>query len=132
LHLHILQSSSKKCHEYGYHFTNFDKYSLSTGLTSANKHLVYIFVDQIYHKLRTINFEHMNSRRDFLQKLALSAFVLPVLPETVTANAHKPIVSPPQQGAPLRVALMGLGGYASRVAEAMQSCKRAKITGLIS
>ncbi|HEY8398000.1 MAG TPA: Gfo/Idh/MocA family oxidoreductase [Flavihumibacter sp.] len=38
----------------------------------------------------------------------------------------------PFQGRVLRVALMGLGGYASRVAEAMQSCKRARITGLIS
>src|SRR5690606_7537351 len=36
------------------------------------------------------------------------------------------------QGPVLRVAIMGLGGYATRVAEAMQSCKRAKITGLIS
>jgi predicted dehydrogenase len=32
----------------------------------------------------------------------------------------------------LRVALMGLGSYASRVAEAMQSSKMAKISGLIS
>jgi len=30
------------------------------------------------------------------------------------------------------VAIMGLGGYATRVAEAMQACKKAKITGLIS
>ena len=32
----------------------------------------------------------------------------------------------------LRVALMGLGGYAGRVADAMQDCKKAKVTGLIS
>ena len=32
----------------------------------------------------------------------------------------------------LRVALMGLGSYASRVAEAMKACTKAKITGLIS
>lgn len=74
----------------------------------------------------------MNSRRDFLQKLALSAFVLPALPETVAGNAYAPVAFPPKPGSTLRVALMGLGGYASRVAEAMQSCKRAKITGLIS
>ena len=36
------------------------------------------------------------------------------------------------QGPVLKVALMGLGGYAGRVAEAMQQSKRAKITGLIS
>ena len=32
----------------------------------------------------------------------------------------------------LRVAIMGLGSYGTRVAEAMQTCKRAKITGVIS
>lgn len=32
----------------------------------------------------------------------------------------------------LKVALLGLGGYASRVAEAIQQCQRVKITGLIS
>ncbi|HEU0064122.1 MAG TPA: Gfo/Idh/MocA family oxidoreductase [Flavisolibacter sp.] len=32
----------------------------------------------------------------------------------------------------LKVALLGLGSYASRVADAMRDCKRAKITGLIS
>src|SRR5690606_19761102 len=71
----------------------------------------------------------MNSRRDFLQKLAVSAAAMPFLTmdrPAVKAGAHT------RQGAALRVALMGLGGYASRVAEAMQSCKRAKITGLIS
>ena len=36
------------------------------------------------------------------------------------------------QGTTLRVALMGLGSYAAQVAEAMQSCKRAKVAGLIS
>lgn len=36
------------------------------------------------------------------------------------------------EGKVLRVALMGLGGYAQRVAEAMKDCKRAKVTGLIS
>lgn len=35
-------------------------------------------------------------------------------------------------GTTLRVALMGLGSYAARVAEAMQSCKRARVAGLIS
>ncbi|MEH6308244.1 Gfo/Idh/MocA family oxidoreductase [Olivibacter sp. CPCC 100613] len=32
----------------------------------------------------------------------------------------------------LKVAIMGLGGYGTRVAEAMQSCKRAKLVGVIS
>ena len=32
----------------------------------------------------------------------------------------------------LRVAIMGLGSYGTRVAEAMQSCTRAKLVGVIS
>ncbi|WP_229738782.1 Gfo/Idh/MocA family protein [Parapedobacter pyrenivorans] len=67
------------------------------------------------------------SRRDFLQKLAVSAAAVPFLSTDVFAGLR-----PTAQGSVLRVALMGLGGYASRVAESMQSCKRAKITGLIS
>src|SRR3546814_4556884 len=73
-----------------------------------------------------------NSRRDFLLKLAASTATIPFLStyETFANSDLRPVASP--QGPTLRVALMGLGGYASRVAEAMQSCKRAKITGLIS
>jgi len=73
----------------------------------------------------------MNSRRDFLQKLTASAIAIPFL--TPTKDWDKPInlVRNPD-GPMLRVALMGLGGYASIVAKAMQDCKRAKITGLIS
>lgn len=70
-----------------------------------------------------------NSRRDFIQKLAVSAATVPFLPHL--AAAHDFTVSR-HQGRVLRVALMGLGGYATIVAKAMQSCKRAKITGLIS
>ncbi|MBK1442009.1 Gfo/Idh/MocA family oxidoreductase [Parapedobacter sp. ISTM3] len=73
----------------------------------------------------------MNSRRDFLQKLAASALAMPFL-SSYDAFGHADFRLPVSQGPVLRVALMGLGGYASRVAEAMQSCKRAKITGLIS
>lgn len=73
----------------------------------------------------------MNSRRDFLQKLAASAVALPFLSSNNTFGKTDHHMFN-QQGATLRVALMGLGGYASRVAEAMQSCKRARITGLIS
>ncbi|MGV3763972.1 Gfo/Idh/MocA family protein [Parapedobacter sp.] len=73
-----------------------------------------------------------NSRRDFLQKLAASAATLPFLSSyhTFANSGLRPITL--SQSPTLKVALMGLGGYASRVAEAMQSCKRAKITGLIS
>ncbi|MFB2118916.1 Gfo/Idh/MocA family protein [Parapedobacter sp. 2B3] len=73
----------------------------------------------------------MNSRRDFLQKLAASAAALPFLSaHHAFGNTELPHAT--AQDPTLRVALMGLGGYASRVAEAIQSCKRTKITGLIS
>ncbi|MCL7989276.1 Gfo/Idh/MocA family oxidoreductase [Sphingobacterium sp. lm-10] len=73
----------------------------------------------------------INSRRRFLQQLTLSAIAVPALSaypfsipdENPGLDTDKPI---------LKVAIMGLGGYAERVAEAMQSSTRAKITGLIS
>lgn len=71
------------------------------------------------------------SRRYFLQKLMLSAIALPALP-TYAATLHQHAALPRPSGKPLRVALMGLGNYAKLVAESMQSCQRAKITGLIS
>ena len=74
----------------------------------------------------------MTSRRDFLQKITLSTAVLPFLrlterPET-SASATKGL----QDDKVLRVAIMGLGTYGNIVGRAMQSCKRAKITGVIS
>lgn len=72
-----------------------------------------------------------NSRRYFLQKLFASAIAIPTLSAYAMSSksSSAPILTNQK---PLRVALMGLGGYADRVAKAMQSCKRAKITGLIS
>jgi predicted dehydrogenase len=67
----------------------------------------------------------MNSRRIFLQQLS-AALVLPALPVI-----GKDVLTIPQ-GPVLKVAIMGLGSYGTRVAEAMLSCKRAKLTGLIS
>src|SRR5690606_5542400 len=74
--------------------------------------------------------KNMNhSRRDFIHKLTASAVLLPLATPMISqATPYRPH----QQGKTLRVALMGLGGYAQRVAEAMQSCQRAEITGLIS
>jgi predicted dehydrogenase len=57
----------------------------------------------------------MNSRRDFLQKLS------PLI--ALTSNYDGPV---------LRVAIMGLGSYGTRVAEAMQACSKAKLVGVIS
>jgi predicted dehydrogenase len=71
----------------------------------------------------------MNSRRSFIQKLGGSALGLSLLP------GYSPLNKFNQQsydGPVLRVAILGLGNYANRVAEAMLSCKKAKLSGLIS
>jgi predicted dehydrogenase len=69
----------------------------------------------------------MTNRRQFISKLTAPFLAMPVLSELAFPSSVIPY-----EGPVLRVALMGLGGYATRVAEAMQSCKMAKITGLIS
>ena len=73
----------------------------------------------------------MHSRRDFLQKLTGSAVVLSAMPGTIIAGcAGSPGAR--YDGPVLRVALLGLGDYATRVANAMQSCQKAKLVGAIS
>lgn len=67
----------------------------------------------------------MTSRRDFLEKITLSAAVIPFLqwnkkPQTQSDDKV------------LRVAIMGLGTYGNIVGRAVQSCKRVKIAGVIS
>ncbi len=72
----------------------------------------------------------MNTRRKFLQKITASALAVPMLPlrktETPGMNDRT------YQGPVLRVAIMGLGSYGTRVADAMQSCRAAKLVGVIS
>ncbi|GEO12191.1 Gfo/Idh/MocA family protein [Segetibacter aerophilus] len=68
----------------------------------------------------------MNSRRDFLQKIAAASIVVPFFPKTVEAATES------YQGPLLRVAILGLGSYGTRVADAMQTCKKAKLVGAIS
>jgi predicted dehydrogenase len=70
----------------------------------------------------------MNSRRDFLQKLSLFSIALPLLPKRAAAKSFVNSY----EGPVLRIAIMGLGSYASRVAEAMKDCKKAKLAGVIS
>lgn len=73
----------------------------------------------------------MNTRRDFLFKLGGAALTLHLASFKTNAavtKAHDNLY----EGPVLRVAIMGLGGYASRVAEAMKSCKKAKLVGVIS
>ncbi|MCW3080575.1 Gfo/Idh/MocA family oxidoreductase [Segetibacter sp.] len=68
----------------------------------------------------------MNSRRDFLQKIAAASIVVPFFPKAVEASTEV------YQGPLLRVAILGLGSYGTRVADAMQTCKKAKLVGAIS
>src|SRR6476619_4201251 len=74
----------------------------------------------------------MTSRRQFLQKITLSAAVLPLIHRNDTTGTKAINTKGSQDDKVLRVAIMGLGSYGTRVAEAMQSCKRAKLTGVIS
>ena len=73
----------------------------------------------------------MHTRRDFLQKLSGAAIAFSVLPRHAFANDENPMTHP-YEGPVLRVAIMGLGSYGTRVADAMQSCKKAKLVGVIS
>jgi len=69
----------------------------------------------------------MNTRRNFLKTVTASALALPVFGNLLEAST---------KGFPddkqLRIAFCGLGSYAKRVAEAMQSCTNAKVVGAIS
>lgn len=73
----------------------------------------------------------MNTRRNFLQQVAGSVLVLPLLPISGLA-ANDQLFNKSEQGPLLRVAIMGLGGYGTIVANAMQQCKRAKLVGVVS
>lgn len=69
----------------------------------------------------------ISSRRNFLSTVAQSALSVSLMP-ALGAGVENYRSS---QGK-LRVAIMGLGSYANRVADAMLDCKRAVLTGLIS
>lgn len=73
----------------------------------------------------------MNTRRDFLRKMGASALMLQLGSITSFSSAANQI-GKPYEGRVLRVAIMGLGGYGTRVAEAMKACTKAKLVGVIS
>lgn len=66
----------------------------------------------------------MTTRRDFIQTLSAPLMAMPFL-SMCDVNAT-------YEGPVLRVAIMGLGSYGTRVADAMRTCKKAKLTGAIS
>ncbi|MBX3256565.1 MAG: Gfo/Idh/MocA family oxidoreductase [Chitinophagaceae bacterium] len=71
----------------------------------------------------------MHTRRDFLQKLSIGIGAAAFTPFASGASLLYPSLQP---GKKLKVALMGLGGYATIVAEAMKDCKMATLTGIIT
>ncbi|WP_405382244.1 Gfo/Idh/MocA family protein [Maribacter sp. LLG6340-A2] len=71
----------------------------------------------------------MSTRRKFLEKITATSVALPLLYSPVNLFAAS---EEPCEGPVLKVAIMGLGSYGTRVAEAMQACKRAKLVGVIS
>lgn len=74
----------------------------------------------------------MNSRRNFLQKLTGSLIALPLLSKPEYLESFKDKNDNPYDGPVLRVAIMGLGSYGTRVADAMKDCTKAKLVGVIS
>jgi predicted dehydrogenase len=72
----------------------------------------------------------MKSRRTFLKQIAASALAGPMIGSIKSQAQH--IQSNIYEGPVLRVAIMGLGSYGTRVAEAMQACSKAKLAGVIS
>ncbi len=68
----------------------------------------------------------MNTRRDFLKKMTAASMVLPLISDNNLLNPK------PYEGKQLRVALVGLGSYATRVANAMKTCQKAVLVGAVS
>ncbi len=69
----------------------------------------------------------MKTRRNFLHDISLTAASLPLINFMNTSSTQNN-----KSDKILRVAIMGLGNYGTMVANAMQSCKRAKLVGVIS
>jgi len=70
----------------------------------------------------------MNSRRHFIKNVTAAAIAVPFTSELISATT----ACNADDGPVLRVAIMGLGSYGTRVAEAMRGCKAAKLVGVIS
>jgi predicted dehydrogenase len=83
------------------------------------------------HSLHTPTFKQqiaMRSRRNFLQAATAAALSVPFINWRIEPRQNDGHA--PQKV--LRVAIMGLGSYGTRVAEAMKDCKKAKLVGAIS
>lgn len=73
----------------------------------------------------------MDSRRKFIKKITAPFIAMPFLSKTgITVFNHENEKA--YDGPLLRVAIMGLGSYGNRVAEAMQTSTKTKLVGVIS
>ena len=71
----------------------------------------------------------MHSRRDFLQKISVGIGAAALAPLSSSASLFPRFNKHDKK---LRVALMGLGGYANIVAKAMKECRLASLTGIVT
>lgn len=74
----------------------------------------------------------MNTRRNFLRKMSYPFLTMPILHSYAAASCNASSDKIGSDGKTLRVAIMGLGSYGTRVADAMRNCTRAKLVGVIS
>lgn len=74
----------------------------------------------------------MSTRRDFLQNLTLGVGFTAMAQSLISPATASPIHSKGKAARKLRVAIMGLGSYGTRVAEAMEKCEMAELTGIIT
>ncbi len=74
----------------------------------------------------------MNTRRNFLQKLAGPLLIFPFISKEDLLSEFKSVKNDSYDGPVLRVAIMGLGSYGTRVADGMLACTKAKLVGVIS
>ena len=74
----------------------------------------------------------MDSRRNFLQKLGLSALAINLAPVTGWAKNKPQIDEKAYDGPVLRVAIIGIGTYGNIVARALQASTKAKLVGVVS
>lgn len=72
----------------------------------------------------------MATRRNFIQKITTASLAFPFVSHAAAACTS--VIDNKNDKPVLRVAIMGLGSYGTRVAEAMQSCTKAKLVGSIS
>lgn len=72
----------------------------------------------------------MSTRRNFLQKISAPLLAIPFI--KINEQLKTDQVDNTYDGPMLRVAIMGLGSYGTRVADAIQTCTKVKLVGVIS